>query len=151
MSIIIGGSPTCRDVPLLGNLVVSKAREYIGTPYYHSGRTKVGGVDCAGLVIAVFGELGVTITDTPDHYGRIVSTRQLMRTVRDNLTQVVGGLKEAKAGDVLTIRFKRHAQHLAIFTGEGTIIHSYEGSGKVIENRLDDRWQRKIVGVYRYV
>ena len=57
---------------------------------------------------------------------------------------------EALPGDFYYMAWVREPQHVALLTDLG-IIHGYEGGpGKVVEHSLDARWQRRIVGAYRY-
>lgn len=41
-----------------GSAVVSDAQSYLGVPYVYGGASRAG-VDCSGLVVAVFADLGV--------------------------------------------------------------------------------------------
>ena len=45
------------------NNIVDKSREYLNTPFHHQGRVKYHGVDCVGLIICTFRELGINIED----------------------------------------------------------------------------------------
>jgi cell wall-associated NlpC family hydrolase len=56
---------------------------------------------------------------------------------------------DMQAGDVLMMRFTGEPQHVGIYTGD-TLIHAYESVGKVVEHRMDDKWLRRIVRVYRF-
>jgi cell wall-associated NlpC family hydrolase len=47
------------------------------------------------------------------------------------------------------MRFTGEPQHVGIYTGD-TLIHAYESVGKVVEHRMDDKWLRRIVRVYRF-
>lgn len=132
----------------MGSLAVSKAREYLGVKFYHSGRDK-NGVDCAGLVYCAYTESGANIKQIP-MYGRIIDPRFLKDRVSENFQLVAGGIDSAVEGDVVVMIFNNIPQHLAIFTGD-TIIHAYEKAGKVVEHRLADVWKARISGVYRYV
>lgn len=128
--------------------MVSKAREYVGTPHHHSGRD-CNGVDCAGLLYCVFKDLGLPLRPIP-MYGRIVDPNFLIERVEENFSLVPGHLDDAIPGDILMIRFNKTPQHVAILT-EGKIIHSYEKAGQVVEQRLNDMWKSRVAGVYRNV
>jgi hypothetical protein len=47
------------------------------------------------------------------------------------------------------MRFGNEPQHLAVFEGDN-VIHAYESIGRVVEHRLDDKWRKRIVRVYRF-
>lgn len=124
------------------NLVVEAARRFLDTPYHHQGRTEHG-IDCAGLVVAAYAQLGVILIDLPA-YGREPWRDGLRRCVEDNF-QLVD--REPEPGDILLLRVRREPQHLAIVTDRG-MIHSYASVGKVVETNLGQRWIDRIVGVY---
>lgn len=126
--------------------MVSKAREFLGVPYHHTGRSRKA-VDCAGLIIAVYDELGKPLPPIP-LYGRDNPPQYLLKYV-SQCFELVGGIDAAKPGDILVLRFSKVPQHLAIYTGP-TIIHSYENVKKVVEHRLADVWKTRITAVYRH-
>lgn len=125
------------------NPVVTAARLYLGCPYHHQGRSRYG-IDCAGLVVAAYRELGIELQDLPA-YGREPWRDGLRQTVELNFSLVDG---PAEPGDILLLRVRREPQHLAIVTDTG-IIHAYASVGKVVETRLDKHWFDRIVGIYR--
>ena len=49
--------------------IIQTALDYLDTPYHHQGRVKGVGVDCAGLVICVARDLGLSDYDL-DGYSR---------------------------------------------------------------------------------
>jgi cell wall-associated NlpC family hydrolase len=59
---------------------------------------------------------------------------------------------EMRSGDVALFAYE-HTRHLAVVAnyhaGGLSIIHAYEPAGKVVENRLDDEWRRRLRAVYR--
>ena len=126
--------------------MVSKAREFVGVPYHHTGRNRVS-VDCAGLIIAIYNELNKPLPPVP-LYGRVIDPKYLLKYVGQSFEQL-GSISCAMPGDILVMRFNHIPQHLGIYTGTG-IIHSYEKVGKVVEHRLADVWKTKITAVYRY-
>jgi cell wall-associated NlpC family hydrolase len=63
------------------------------------------------------------------------------------LPQREGG---SMAGDVLLLRFDRDPQHLAILTGDGTIIHALQSVGKVVEHRLSPDWRARLVAAWEF-
>ncbi len=118
------------------------AKEWLGVPFHHQGRSRAG-LDCLGLLLVSAKAVGVELEDLKG-YARQPDGKTLISEANRQLTPVV----DRQEGDILLMRFRHHPQHIAIVTRDG-MIHSHEDSGGVVEHGLDERWRRRIVGVYR--
>ena len=138
--------------------VYLKAREYIRTPFHQQGRLKGIGIDCIGIAVCVGSELGLRYKDGRpigiyDHrdYGLFPVFDELQTKVRELLVEYS---RAPLPGDVLTMRAPFLVHHMAIVSDLGAgrlgIIHAYGSLGKVSEHILDDRWRRRIAGVFGY-
>lgn len=102
--------------------VLTTAKRYLGTRY-RMGGTRPSAFDCSGFVRYVFAKHGVA----------------LPRTAREQ--SVVGqsiavGADSLRVGDLLFFRTPRgRASHVAMYAGDGRIIHASAGSRRV---RYDD-------------
>jgi cell wall-associated NlpC family hydrolase len=123
--------------------VVEAARAYLGCPFHHQGRSR-SGLDCAGLLVLAYRQLGIELEDLPA-YGREPWNDGLRECVERNFRKVEDG---PLPGDVLLFRVLREPQHLALATEKG-MIHTYASVGKVVETNIGPRWLERIVGVYR--
>jgi cell wall-associated NlpC family hydrolase len=133
----------------MDELIIQYARECLGTPFIHQGRQKGKGLDCAGLLVYVLNRLRVPYNDNIG-YPRL-PYRNLIKDILDAEPSLVAERgKNLFPGAVLLMRIRREPQHVAIWTGD-SIIHSYSGSGAVVEHSLSDEWRRRIIGVYRIV
>src|SRR5688500_4795322 len=114
--------------------IVAEAKTWMGTPFKHQGRVKGLGVDCVGLIIGVAHTFQLTKFDytnysyTPDGF--------LMRQLLDQHLQSIA-IQEAKAGDIMLMRFDVAPQHLAILSDYG-MIHAYAQVRRCVEHRLDE-------------
>ena len=106
----------------LDRTVLKTASRYLGTRYRFGG-TKPGAFDCSGFVRYVFAKHGV----------------ELPRTAREQSAvgrSVAVGADSLRVGDLLFFRTPRgRASHVAIYAGNGRIIHASSGSRRV---RYDD-------------
>ena len=139
-------------------LIVAQARSWLGTPYHHQARLKGVGCDCLGLVVGVADELSLTRSDgTPliqfdeTNYSRQPDGAYLTSMLQSLLQEVP---KESAApGDLALFTIERNPQHVGLLTeyedGLG-VIHSYAPSRKVVEHRLDKKWQQRIIKVFRW-
>lgn len=128
--------------------VVAAARAYIDVPFRHQGRSRKEGLDCAGLLIRVAHDLGLTKFDIRG-YKRLPDDDALAALCDEHLVRTFG----FHVGGVARIRMDGDARprHLAIMAEQvygPTIIHSTWRFGKVVEHRLDDEMRRRIVARY---
>lgn len=126
--------------------VVRQARTWLGTPYHHQGRLKGVGVDCAGLLIGVAHELGLSDFEIFGYPPRPDgdSLRRLCEAQMQAIT-----LDQAREGDVLLFRFDAHPCHLGILSAPDQLIHAYLPRRRVVEHTLDPAWWRQLAGLYR--
>ncbi len=146
------------------------ARSWIGTPYHHQARGPKGpggGVDCVGLLIGVSVEAGLIGTDyDPTGYAWETDGTQLQAELSRWADLVAFSEAEdglgfweavAQEGDIAVFRVAGLPQHTGFISvidyGQGVtalgLIHAYNTLGKVVEHRLDDRWARRMIGLWR--
>jgi cell wall-associated NlpC family hydrolase len=140
----------------LADRIVAEARTWIGTRFAHQGRLKNVGVDCAGLIVCVCANVGITINDKIG-YSMKPDGVSLKAQCDEQLTRIDSA--DIVPGDVLLFRFENDPQHLAFVggypTGGLSIIHAYSLArrnkllGWVVESRLDDVWRKRMVSAYR--
>lgn len=112
----------------LTSRVLSKAQEFLGTKYKfgNKGDKKT---DCSGFTQQVFGEFGITLprsASEQSRYGKKID------------------IKDLKVGDLLFYRtYKKAPSHVAIYAGDGKIIHaSYKGK-KVQYDKIDKQYYKQ--------
>jgi cell wall-associated NlpC family hydrolase len=100
--------------------VLAAAHDYVGTRYRYGGASPAQGFDCSGLVQYVFGRSGVTLPRT---------SREQASTGR----RVRGGVAALRPGDLMFFasRAGGRIDHVAIYAGDGRIIHASPGLGGV--------------------
>jgi len=125
--------------------VIDEARSWVGTPFRHQGRVKGLGVDCIGVIAMVGKALGLTDYDKTD-YGRQPYKGLLKKGIEPHLEQV----QEIHPGYILLMKFADEPQHVAIYTENNTIIHSYQKVNKCTEHRFANSWKNMVVGIYRF-
>ncbi len=98
--------------------VIETALEYLGTQYRWGGRTHCG-IDCSGLCFNAYRFCGVNVW------------RDAKIELSPNLRRI--HLDQAKRGDLIFFK-----GHIALYLGNGEIIHSSASAGKVITEKYDD-------------
>lgn len=131
------------------------ARAYLGTPFLHQGRNPAIGIDCVGLGQLACRDCGVETPDWTDYW------RDPARGVLEKrLRQVFGDpVRHLSPGCIVSIDFAGQTRHVAIVgqlaDGRLSLIHTASNvrcgkeSGRVVEHSLDDRWRKRITGIYR--
>ncbi len=103
----------------LRDLIVETAKCYLGAQYRWGGRTPYG-VDCSGLCFNAYRFNGINIWRDAD-FERSESLRKI-------------DLAEAKKGDLLFFK-----GHVAMYLGNGEIIHASASAGRVVIENYDDK------------
>lgn len=108
--------------------LVEQAMTYLGTPYRRGGTTRHG-VDCSGLVGAVYGEQGLDMPRTAAQQfaeGMAVAARDL------------------RPGDLVFFRdtYKRGISHVGIYIGDGRFLHAAGRRHGVIVSELSRPYYR---------
>lgn len=134
--------------------IVAQARSWISVKWRHQGRSREG-IDCAGLVIKVAHELGLTEFDTAD-YARQATDETMLELCREHLVEI--SRSAAGPGDVAVMRFgtNRHIGFFGDYPGGGlSLIHAYSNAPRrVVEHVFNDDWLRvsraQLIGVFRF-
>lgn len=120
-----------------GEQVVEYAKQFIGTPYQYGGTDLHSGVDCSGFTKQIYTNFGI----------------QLQRTSRDqyasNGTKVTK--EELEAGDLVFYGVDGRVRHVAIYVGDGQIIHAPSYGQGVRIAPLHQRGDDPIIGYKRVI
>ena len=139
--------------------VVAEAREWLGTRWHHQGAMKGVGTDCMGLVRGVSARLGLMSPDIMQTeaalpfagYGRTPFEGRLESACAIFFTPITAA--EARPGDMVLLAFDTVPHHVGLLgdypAGGFSLIHAYMPSRKVIESRLDEVWQKRVVSYWR--
>ena len=129
--------------------IIKTARQYVGTPFQHLGRTERG-LDCVGLIVRVAHDLGLSTFDF-DAYSREPDARVFSDVLRGckDIRRVVP-LDAAQPGDIVTIALPSYPCHLAFLSEDSYLIHAFRGYDKVCEHGLNASWKRRIRECYSF-
>lgn len=100
--------------------IVDYAMQFLGNKYVHGGRSLSGGTDCSGFTSLIYAEFGYSLSRTP--------AGQLSGAGRSI------DYSEIQPGDVICYG-KKKCTHVAMYIGDGQIIHSANSrKGVIISN-----------------
>lgn len=127
------------------------ARRYVGVAFLHQGRNPDIGVDCVGLAkIVAVDDCGLHWLAQHDltNYARNPNGGELERRIQAAFGPPVS---ELSPGRLVTIDFYGQSRHVGIVgehNGRLTLIHAYGRPPSVVEHGLDEKWRRRITGIY---
>lgn len=135
-----------------GDAIVAAARAWIGTGFEFGQSLKGVKCDCRGLISGVARDVGRPEASaweaTWQGYGTQVPVDAL-RAGLERLFDPVAG--EWLPGDVLLLKVAGRAQHLAIYSGGGRMIHTYsKGPRMVLESPMGSVWKRAVDSAWRW-
>lgn len=115
-------------------------------PHVHAGRTRHG-VDCAGVVAVALMEMGVDFEDVQT-YRSLARNGSLVGAFDRNFDRCA----EMEYGSPVLLwwdRKTREPQHVAVYVGDGMIVHSYARVGRVVKSHLG-LWSQRVTHSYRF-
>lgn len=134
LALLVGAASLAGCTP--GQSAVDAARQQIGTPYRYGGSSPNSGFDCSGLTSWAWRQAGVELPRTSrDQYAWA-----------DRITR-----EEAQPGDLVFYSSGGQGgtvSHVAIYAGDGKIIHA-PSSGKTVTETTVDYWRGALVGFGR--
>ena len=89
--------------------IINYAYQFLGNPYVYGGNSLTNGIDCSGFCQQIFGHFGYSLPRTSSAYpgaGTRIS------------------YTEAQPGDILVYRYSDGSGHVAIYIGNGKIVHA---------------------------
>jgi len=118
--------------------VLAAATAYLGAPYCRGGRGQPC-LDCSGLVLAAYREVGL---DLPR------STAAQMRSGSP--------VESLEPGDVVFFAARRgcpecRVTHCGIYLGEGQFIHASRSNGVMVSELAERHWRQRYLGGRRYL
>ena len=105
-----------------GDSIVSIAESMLGVKYKFGGASSKG-IDCSGLCVYCYAQVGVSLP----HGATQIWKKSGVSVPRS----------EIKAGDIVCYDYGSYCGHVAIYVGNGQVIHASASKGKVIYGKLD--------------
>ena len=122
--------------------VIAEARKWLGTRWVHQGRNEAG-IDCAGLVVRVLGDLNLPVEDMIG-YRRTPDAHAFLEHIRRQ-TQIAPGPMPGTIAIFRQSQFPCHTGFFAEQDGKLTLIHSYMTYARVLEQDYAHEWPKLFV------
>lgn len=126
---------------------------YINIPFAERGSSH-NGCNCWGLVILWKKEQMGEILPTYDEFYLDTEDRaaaELIKEVKDEPQWLPLLPGEEKEGDVILLRIKGLPWHVGVVAGKNKMLHVERGAESVIEPYNGLKWNKRIIGFYRYL
>ena len=111
-----------------GDRLVSRAMNYLGTPYRYGGTTPRG-FDCSGFVYFLYGEV----------FGRRIP-RMPHDMVREGMPV---GRDDLRRGDLVFFGYRGTITHVGIYAGDGQFVHATRSGLPLTVTPLDSNYYRQ--------
>lgn len=125
--------------------------KYVGVPYKAQGRSIAEGLDCIGLAVCIFGELGVSLPSSDgfsiDRNWFRKDPDRFLRALQDIGDPI--DISEVKRYDIVYFAMVGNIVcHAGVMLDNETFIHSIQKRNCFI-SKLDRYWLKKIRGARR--
>lgn len=140
----------------MGHYGVIDIEQYLGIPFLNKGRDRAVGLDCWGLAMVIFGDVGIELPEY--NYVDALKVHQVNHVIEE---------QKALYQKVLHNRFKLHpglevrppllvtmrnhlvvVNHVAVWIGKDKLIHTTPNTGVVVVT-LNEKVKKRIEGWYR--
>lgn len=103
--------------------IVDYAMQFLGNKYVHGGQSLTGGTDCSGFTSLIYKEFGYSISRTP----------------AGQLSDAGNGIDYSaiQPGDIICYGSSGKCTHVALYIGDGQIIHAANSKKGVVINNAD--------------
>ncbi|MCI7812988.1 MAG: NlpC/P60 family protein [Lachnospiraceae bacterium] len=115
------------DVATLGKEIAEYALKFKGYPYVYGGNNLYTGVDCSGFTQQVMLHFGIKIPRTAD------------QQMKGNGTAIDLNLNELLPGDLIFYGSTSYSGHVALYIGDGKIIHAADETLGIIVSKYNYR------------
>ncbi len=101
----------------LGSKVAREAVKYIGNPYVYGGESLTGGTDCSGFTMLIYKKFGITM-------GHFAEWQRTGANCSKRPILVEANTASLMPGDLIFYGSSNYASHVAIYIGNGQIVHA---------------------------
>ncbi len=113
--------------------LIQYAKQFLGNPYVYGGTSLTDGADCSGFVQQIFKHFGITTgRSSRDQYANAQSI----------------SFEQLQPGDLVFYASDDYINHVAIYAGDGVIIHAANARTGICTGRYD---YRTPVGYGRFI
>jgi len=121
----------------------------VGVPFRHQGRSRITGLDCAGVAILIGQELGLTNGFDTVAYSARPNVRQFRETML-----AVGctplPITDAQPGDLMRISIRGWPVHVAVLVSGNRMVHAWSPRKRVLLEAIHDKQRASFRDAMRF-
>lgn len=103
--------------------IIEYAKQFLGNRYVHGGQSLETGTDCSGFTSLIYAQFGYSVSRTPS--GQLANDGRSI------------SYSEARPGDIICYGSGGKCTHVALYMGDGQIIHSANSRKGVVIYQAD--------------
>ena len=103
--------------------IIEYAKQFLGNRYVHGGQSLESGTDCSGFTSLIYAQFGYSVSRTPA--GQLANDGRSI------------AYSEARPGDIICYGSGGKCTHVALYMGDGQIIHSANSRKGVVIYQAD--------------
>lgn len=103
--------------------IVEYAKQFLGNRYVHGGQSLESGTDCSGFTSLIYAQFGYSVSRTPS--GQLANDGRSI------------SYSDARPGDIICYGSDGKCTHVALYMGDGQIIHSANSRKGVVIYQAD--------------
>lgn len=128
--------------------MIDVVNKYLGVPFKHQGRD-LSGLDCYGLLICIYADLGIKLFDIEEDYTTDWSWKS-KNYFLENAHKDWEEVKEARLFDAVGFKNSKGVlNHAGVMLDRDRFINTNR-AGTVINRASDSKWQKRFYGFYRH-
>jgi cell wall-associated NlpC family hydrolase len=120
-------------------------KKYIGCKYLPHGRNPGEGLDCYGLAICIYRDMGIALPDPLYSDTDAETNKRIMQSLEVAIPNVK--IDSPEEGCIIEFTVFGEPSHIGIYIGHGDFIHASKTTGVVVDKLC--RWQKRVKGFYR--
>ena len=131
--------------------VVAEAKTWLQTPYHHHADVKGEGVDCAMILVRVYGECGLIPEIDPRPYPQDWHLHRDAERYLGWIEKYADKVDAPEPGDIAMFQFGRCVAHAAIVIEWPIVLHALAQHREVVLSDIStsDHFRERLRGFYR--
>jgi len=120
-------------------------KKYIGCKYAPHGRDPEEGLDCYGLALCIFRDMGVNLPDPVYADTERETNKRVLESLESTIPNI--RLDKPEPGCIIEFTVLGEPSHIGIYIGGNDFIHASRTAGVVVDKLFN--WQKRVRGYYR--